>query len=93
MDYYLSGAMKFAIDFADKNRSKRHQCLFEKKNGQKGKTLKYKYLSGRENISTDLLSRIPQKLEHESVIVEHRADDKIYEINIIKNHWELIMFI
>lgn len=53
----------------------------------------YKYLSGRENMSMDLLSRIPQKLEHESVIVEHRADDKIYEINIIKNHWELIMFI
>lgn len=65
---------------------KQRQCLFGKKNGRKGKTTMYKYLSGRENMSTDLLSRIPRKLEHESLIVERQADDKIYEINIINNH-------
>ena len=44
------------------------------------------YLSGKENIYADLLSRIPNQLEQESELQETEIDDKYYQINVINSH-------
>lgn len=40
-------------------------------------------LAGRDNTCADLLSRIPRRLENESVGVEPGADDRAYLIRVI----------
>ena len=75
LHYYLDGA-----EFVIKTDHKPLKYLFEAEWANKkiqtwvlllsGYNCRVKYLSGKENTSVDLLSRIPKRLEQESVIEE-----------------------
>lgn len=43
-------------------------------------------VAGRDNTCADLLSRIPKKLERESVRVEPGVDNIAYQIGVIKSN-------
>lgn len=51
-----------------------------------GYQCKIEYLAGKDNTYTDLLSRIPEKLESESVKLEPGVDNRVYHVNVINSH-------
>ena len=51
-----------------------------------GYNCRIEYLAGRENTCADLLSRIPKRLERESISIVSDIDDRTYQINVIIFH-------
>lgn len=47
---------------------------------------KIEYLAGKDNICTDLLFRILEKLESESVRLESGVNDRVYQVKVIISH-------
>ena len=51
-----------------------------------GYNCKIEYLAGKDNTCADLLSRIPEQLEVESIHLEPGVDDRTYQVNVLNAH-------
>ena len=91
LDYYLSGAV-----FTIKTDNQPLQYLLEMEWTNKkiqqwafklsGYNYKIEYLAGKDNMYTNLLSRLLKQLEAESVELEPGVDDKAYQVQVINSH-------
>ena len=48
-----------------------------------GYNCKIEYLASKDNTCVDLLSRIPEQLETESIHLEPGVDDRTYQVNVL----------
>ena len=88
LDYYLSRAvftiktdhkpLKYLLEAEWMNQKIQQWAL-----KLSGYNCKIKYLAGKDNTCADLLSRISEQLEAESIHLEPGVDDRTYQVNVL----------
>ena len=91
LDYYLNGAV-FMIKTDHKPLKYLLEAEWTNKKIQQwalklsGYNCRIEYLVGKDNTCADLLSRIPEQLEAESIHLEPGVDDRAYQVNVLNAH-------